>query len=389
MVGDKTAAQTDQGGFGLYLHTPFCSSKCPYCDFFSIVPTAREEIDAYPRLLVQELRQSAKEWEGPLTSIFFGGGTPSLLPVPGIKEILDTARATFGFADPIEISLEANPGTVSPSYLTALRHAGVNRLSLGIQALADADLARLGRIHSRQESLDAIAAARLAGFDNLSLDLIYSRPEQNLDQLRDEIAELVQLQPQHLSCYGLTVEEGTPFAQREESGTLTLPAEDAAAAAYLCVDAELTKAGFRHYEISNFARPGYECRHNLGYWRRQPYLGLGAGAHSLRGNGWGERLSVPADLHRYRQRLAADGATTESIELCDQQLAMAETLYLSLRTAEGVKDAAFFQRFGRSIAEVFPAAIARCGERLHHEDGRWSFDREGWLLYDHLIANFL
>jgi oxygen-independent coproporphyrinogen-3 oxidase len=389
MVCDMTVDHTGQSGFSLYLHTPFCCSKCPYCDFFSIVPKDKQEVDAYPDLLLQELQQAAREWQGPLTSIFFGGGTPSLLLVKGIKAILDAARATFGFAAEIEISLEANPGTVTPRYLAALRRAGVNRLSLGVQALADEDLARLGRVHSRQDSLDAIAAARTAGFANLSLDLIYSRPEQNLDQLRGELAQLLELQPQHLSCYGLTVEEGTPFAQREEAGTLTLPGEEAAAAAYLCVHEELSKAGFRHYEISNFARPGYECRHNLGYWRRQPYLGLGAGAHSLRGKGWGERLSVPADLALYRQRLAAGVATAESIEVCNQQLAMAETLYLGLRTAAGVSDIHFSQQFGRSIAEVFPAAITRCGERLHHDNGRWFFDLDGWLLYDHLIANFL
>ena len=389
MVCNNTAAHSEPGDFALYLHTPFCCNKCPYCDFFSLVPQNQEEIVAYPALLMQELQQAAREWQGPLTSIFFGGGTPSLLPVQGIQTILDSARATFGFAAEIEISLEANPGTVTPDYLAALRRAGVNRLSLGVQALTDADLVRLGRVHSRQDSLDAIAAARRAGFDNLSLDLIYSRPEQDLDKLRGEIDQLVQLQPQHLSCYGLTIEEGTPFAQMEEAGTLALPGEDAAAAAYLCVHEELTRAGFSHYEISNFARPGYECRHNLGYWRRRPYLGLGAGAHTLRGIGWGERLAVPPDLDLYRQRLAAGVTTAVSIEVCDQQLAMAETLYLGLRTAEGVSDVLFSEKFARRIAAVFPAAIARCGERLHHEEGRWHFDLDGWLLYDHLISNFL
>ncbi|MBE0504377.1 MAG: radical SAM family heme chaperone HemW [Desulfuromonadales bacterium] len=389
MVCDNTAAQSQQSGFGLYLHTPFCRSKCPYCDFFSIVPQGKQEVENYPALLRQELRQSAKAWDGPLTSIFFGGGTPSLLPIQGIEVILDSARASFGFADEIEISLEANPGTVSPRYLDQLRRAGVNRLSLGIQSLTDEGLGKLGRVHSRQDSLAAITAARNAGFDNLSLDLIYSRPDQDLDTLRGELAQLLELQPRHLSCYGLTIEEGTPFAQMEASGMLTLPDEEDAAAAYRCVHEELTKAGFAHYEISNFARPGYECRHNLGYWRRQPYLGVGAGAHSLSCNGWGERLSVPADLELYRQHLAAGEATAASLEICDQQLAMAETLYLGLRTAEGVSDAAFSRRFGRSVAEVFPTAIARCGERLKHEHGRWSFGLDGWLLYDHLIANFL
>jgi oxygen-independent coproporphyrinogen-3 oxidase len=389
MVCYNTAAQSRQSSFGLYLHTPFCRSKCPYCDFFSIVPQGTQEVESYPALLSQELRQSVKSWDGPLTSVFFGGGTPSLLPIQGIQEILECARTSFGFADGIEITLEANPGTVSPRYLDQLRRAGVNRLSLGIQSLADEDLAKLGRIHSRQESLDAITAAKNAGFDNLSLDLIYSRPEQHLDTLRAEIAQLLELQPQHLSCYGLTIEEATPFAQLEASGILSLPDEEDSAAAYRCVHEELTRANLTHYEISNFARPGYECRHNLGYWRRQPYLGLGAGAHSLSHHGWGERLSVPADLELYRQHLANGEATTVSLEVCDQQLAMAETLYLGLRTAEGVSDAHFSRRFGRSIAEVFPTAITRCGERLKHERGRWSLDLDGWLLYDHLIANFL
>ena len=389
MVCDITTTQAEPSSLGLYLHTPFCRSKCPYCDFFSIVTASPEMIADYPALLIQELQVAKSEWSGPLTSIFFGGGTPSLLPVQGIKELLDHARATFGFAAGVEISLEANPGTITPDYLAALRCAGVNRLSLGIQALSDAELARLGRIHSHQESLAAIASARSAGFDNLSLDLIYSRPQQDLEQLRKEIEQLVQLQPQHLSCYGLTVEAGTPFAQWQEEGALTLPTEDASAAAYRCVHKELSKAGFSHYEISNFARPGFECRHNLGYWRRRPYLGLGAGAHSLHPRGWGERLGVPPDLDLYRQHLAAGITTTESIEVCDQQLAMAETLYLGLRTSEGVSDASFSRQFDRSIAAVFPIAIARCGERLHHHDGRWFFDQDGWLLYDHLISNFL
>lgn len=388
MVCDTTASAA-QSGFGLYLHIPFCRNKCPYCDFYSEVPEHRQELTDYPALLEQEMLRAATEWNGPLTSIFFGGGTPSLLPIKGIKKILAAARATFGFAEPIEISLEANPGTVTPRYLDDLRHAGINRLSLGIQAFSDRELKRLGRIHSHQESLAAITAARSSGFDNLSLDLIYARPEQDIDQLRSEIAQLLELQPQHLSCYGLTIEEGTPFARRLEEGSLVTPDEETSAAAYLCVDEELTKAGFRHYEISNFARPGYECLHNLGYWRRRPYLGLGAGAHSLRGQNWGKRLAVPPDLDRYRRNLAAGIATAEEIEVCGRQLAMAETLYLGLRTAEGVSDALFTQKFGSTIAEVFPAAIARCGERLHHDHVHWHLDLQGWLLYDHLIADFL
>lgn len=388
MVREPLYGESEENSFSLYLHTPFCRKKCPYCDFFSVEATP-DKIDDYPNLLLQELDQAADDWRGPLTSIFFGGGTPSLLPAASIATIIERARSIFGVGKSIEISLEANPGTVNPGYLSDLRHAGINRLSLGIQALSDAELNRLGRIHTHQESLEAVSAARHAGFTNLSLDFIYSRPEQDLAQLRAEITELVSLGAQHLSCYGLTVEEGTPFAQLQEKGTLTLPDEEAAANAYRVVHEELSRAGFRHYEISNFAKPGFECEHNLGYWQRRPYLGLGPGAHSLQGGGFGERLSVPPDLDLYRQRLAAGQTTAESIERCDQRLAMAETLYLGLRTAAGVSDADFFRRFSTTIAELFPAAIASCGKPLHHDNGRWALDLDGWLLYDHLIAHFL
>lgn len=375
--------------FGLYCHIPFCLRKCAYCDFFSLPAPSAGQLAAYPGQLLQQLELSGNAWPGPLTTIFFGGGTPSLLPAAAIARILTAAEQRFGFAPDIEISLEANPGTVTGSQLQGLRAAGVNRLSLGAQATDDAALAGLGRLHRHAETVAAVAAARAAGFSNLSLDLIYARPGENRATLHRDLDRILALEPQHLSCYALTVEEGTPLATAHASGAVALPDEDAEAEQYRALHDRLTRAGFLHYEISNFARPGYACRHNLGYWQRQPYLGLGPGAHSFLDQGWGERRCVPPDVEYFAARLAAGGDPDESLEVFDRTGAMVETLYLGLRTADGVSETAFQQRFAVGVAEAFPAAVARCGERLHLQDGYWRFDLDGWLLYDHLISHFL
>jgi len=373
--------------FGLYLHIPFCRSKCSYCDFYSLVDADGALLQAYPALLRHQLQLAAADWQGPLASVFFGGGTPSLLPAREIAEILATAEHCFGFSPQIEISLEANPGTVTLEELVELHSAGINRLSLGAQATDDESLAALGRSHTHVETLAAVAAARSAGFANLGLDLIYGRPGPS--RLEDDLDRLLALEPQHLSCYALTVEAGTPLAREEAAGRFVAAPEERVAEEYHRLHERLTTAGYEHYEISNFARPGYACRHNRAYWERHAYLGLGAGAHSFRAAGWGERLAVPADLEGYRRRLASGADPAVSLEVFDRSGAMSETLYLGLRTAAGVSEAAFAERFGVGVAAAFPAAMARCGERLRLVDGCWRFDLDGWLLYDHLIAHFL
>lgn len=374
--------------FSLYLHIPFCRRKCPYCDFFSVSGFAEGELAAYPGLLLRQLAL-ATGWDGPISSIFFGGGTPSLLPAAAVARVLSAAEARFGFAPQIEISLEGNPGTLTPAYLAALRRAGVNRLSLGVQAALDTDLQRLGRIHTHAESVAAVAAARAAGFDNLSLDLIYGRPGQGAEALAEEVAAFLALDPEHLSCYALTVEESTPFAAQQSAGELVLPEEELVAGHFLALHQQLNAAGYRHYEISNYARPGRECVHNLGYWQRRSSLGLGAGAHSFRAEGWGERRSTAGDLDRYRRELADGRDPATVLERFDRAGAMAEILYLGLRTADGVDDADFRRQFGVGVAEAFPAGVARCADHLQLIDGAWRFDVAGWLLYDYWIENFL
>jgi oxygen-independent coproporphyrinogen-3 oxidase len=374
----------------LYLHIPFCRRKCPYCDFFSLAGHA-SQLAHYPDLLIRHLRLAAGLGRGeePPASVFFGGGTPSLLPAEAVAHILAAAGAEYGLAVAAEVTLEANPGTVSPATLAGYRQAGVNRLSLGVQSLDDAGLHTLGRVHSAAEAGQAAVWARQAGFANLSLDLMFALPGQTVADLHAEIDRLLALSPEHLSCYGLSVEEQTPFYHLHRRGDLELPDEERYAELFLTLHERLTEAGYEHYEISNYARPGRECRHNLGYWQRQPYLGVGAGAHSFADQGWGARLAVPADLERYARLLASGKDPAEVLETFDRRGAMAETLYLGLRTAAGVDDDRFRQRFGLGVAEAFPAAIEKAGRHLRLRAGRWAFDLDGWLLYDHLITPFL
>ena len=374
---------------GLYLHIPFCQRKCPYCDFFSVAGKS-PHLAAYPALLQKQLELAAGHgWQGPFATVYFGGGTPSLLSPAAIGTLLDGVSRRFGLTADAEITLEANPGTVTASSLCGYRAAGVNRLSLGLQSLDPGQLQTLGRLHGREEGLQAVRRARRAGFANLSLDLIFALPGQTVGDLDREIDRYLDLAPEHLSCYGLTAEPDTPFHQWVQSGELCLPDGDAYAEAFLQVHARLTAAGYAHYEIANYARPGRECRHNLGYWQRRPYLGVGAGAHSFRAAGWGERWSVPANLDAYATALGGGCDPAERLERFDRQGAMSETLYLGLRTGSGVSDDRFREIFGCSVAEAWPAATAKLRPWLAREEGRWRLSTDGWLLFDRLIQEFL
>jgi len=375
----------------LYLHIPFCLHKCPYCDFFSTDRHTPADLEDYTGLLQRhlELTADSERWHGPLTSVFFGGGTPSLLTPTQIARILQTAESLFGFNANCEISLEANPGTVSLPSLTDYRAAGINRLSLGIQSLNATRLRQLGRIHSPKDALAAVRLARQAGFGNLSCDLMFAIPGQSLANLREELDRLLEHQPEHLSCYGLTVEEGTPYQAQQDRGTLLLPEDTAYAEHFMTLHQQLTAAGFEHYEISNYALPGRQCRHNLGYWRRQSSLGIGAGAHSFDACNWGARLAVAPDLDRYRHQLEQRLDPAVELERFDRHGAMAETLYLGLRTRKGVSEAAFSARFGEGVADAFGAALQQTSRHLQQRQGYWQFDLEGWLLFDHLILPFL
>ncbi len=374
----------------LYSHIPFCSRKCPYCDFFSQV-AGHGEIAEYCRLLYRHLELVRREYpqSGPLETIFFGGGTPSLLSAAQIAGLLATTERLFGFAADIEVTLEANPGTLAGADLAAYRSAGVNRLSLGVQALDDGHLQRLGRIHSAAQAVDSYRQARSAGFTNISLDLIFALPGQDLDDLRRQANALFDLRPEHLSLYGLTYEEGTPFGERYKRGELTDCDEDLYVEQYRLLHQLGEAAGYEHYEISNFARPGFRCRHNQVYWQQRGCLAVGCGAHGFSAQGWGQRFAIPSDLAVYREKITRGENPALLLEEHSRDEAMSEYVYLALRTRDGVGLAAFEKRFGADFQSEFADALGAIGEHLVYEDGAVRLKLSGWLIYDHLVSHFL
>lgn len=379
---------------GLYLHIPFCLSKCPYCDFYSCEPKTGD-INRYVDALCLDLKASRATCGGdagfsaPFTSVFFGGGTPSLLSASQVGKLLDVAASVYGFANDVEVTLEANPGTVNAASLRGYRSAGVNRLSLGIQSFDDTQLKWLGRQHDSSQALQAVETARSSGFDRLSIDLMFSLPNQTVDQLRQQCEFVEQLAPEHLSIYGLTIEEETPFAQQYQKKLWQMPDDEQYRESFLLIDDHLTQLGYCHYEISNYAKTGHECRHNIGYWQRQPYLGVGAGAHSFIDCGWGERWACENSIENYLRSIHEGVSPRTKIEGFDQPQAMFEIVYLLLRCREGIDEADFKRRFGQSFAAVYATAIGQCPPYLSLKDGRWSLSVEGWLLYNYLIENFL
>ena len=320
---------------GLYLHIPFCKSKCAYCDFYSL-PHSEEKMDAYTAALIRHLEEVAPRCAAHTAdTVYFGGGTPSYLGEKRLTKLLKTVKKRYHVAADAEITLEANPDSAGDwKTLRALRRAGFNRVSLGVQAADDGLLRRIGRVHTWDQVLSSVAAARMAGFDNLSLDLIYGLPGQTLAAWQDTLRAAVALETQHISCYGLKVEPGTPLWQQRESADI--PDDDAQADMYLWTVDYLEKQGYAQYEISNFARPGYESRHNLKYWTLGEYAGFGPGAHSDMG---GVRFAYERDLDGY---IAGELRLSEMEEIAplDRDL---EYIMLSLRTAQGI-DSGYFQR---------------------------------------------
>ena len=377
----------------LYLHIPFCLSKCPYCDFYSCTPQAGD-LDRYVDALCLDLKASrafcrTEEFSAPFRSVFFGGGTPSLLSAAQVARILDVTEGEYGIATDAEITLEANPGTVSSESLAGYHSAGVNRLSLGVQSFDDELLKWLGRRHNGAQALQAIDLARNAGFERLSIDLMFSLPQQTMKQLSQQIQLVEQLSPEHLSVYGLTIEEQTPFAQQFEAGLWQMPDDEQYREGFLSIDSALTSQGYGHYEISNYAKQGYECQHNLGYWQRQPYLGVGSGAHTFMDCGWGERWSCENSVVAYLDAVERGISPRNKIEGFDRAQAMFESVYLMLRCRNGVNERDFERQYGKSFAIIYEQSIERCAPYLTLNDGCWRLSNDGWLLYNYLIENFL
>ena len=343
---------------GLYVHVPFCPRKCPYCGFYSR-PPGPGDFARYTASVLAHLRLAARLPEIRdlrFASVFFGGGTPSLLPVQHLIAILQAARQALDIADDVECSLEANPGTVDAASFRALRQAGFNRLSLGVQSLHDTELQRLGRIHTAAEVRAAVAAARTAGFENLNLDLMYGLAGQSPADWQDCLEQALTLNPDHLSLYELTPEEETPLALALERGELRLPEEEEVLTMMAITQKLLAATPLTRYEISNFARPGRECRHNVNYWENGLYLGLGPGAVSFFG---GVRRAVRPGLTRYQQRALKGVSPWEEEERLDREAAFRESVVMGLRMIQGVSATALRARFGLDLRSFYGPTLDR------------------------------
>lgn len=426
-TGDE-APDTLLDTISLYLHIPFCHAKCHYCDFNSYAGMLGLR-ERYVAALIDEIRLAgshARLPDGQLRrcrTIFLGGGTPSLLTSEQVSSILSAARDSFAVDANAEITLEANPGTLEYGHLDELRAVGVNRLSMGAQSFDPALLRWMGRIHSPEEIETAFQSARVAGFSSINLDFIYALPGQSLDTWSATLDRALALAPQHLSLYSLIVEEGTPLFRWVEQGRVQPADEDIAADMYELAQTRLAGAGYHHYEISNWALPGHECRHNLTYWHNLPYIGLGAGAHSSYAH---QRFSEARPIHDYIARVQAashvpteaplqlrtprgrqlsiaepvvqwqpspkvPAAATVEMENISSTLEMAETAILGLRLVDGLDLPAFERRFHRDFEHVFGAQLSepRSYGLLETQGDRLRLTERGRLLGNEVFERLL
>ena len=371
---------------GLYVHIPFCKQKCVYCDFYSL-PRSEDRMDDYTQALCSHLEHLAPQASGyTIDTIYFGGGTPSYLGAARLTKLLETIRAHYTVAPGSEITFEANPDSACDAdALRSLRRCGFNRISLGMQSACDEELRRIGRVHTAAQLTAAVAAAREAGFDNLSLDLIYGLPGQTMARWQENLAAAVALQPEHLSCYGLKVEEGTPLFATADSADL--PDDEAQADLYLYTVDYLHQCGYEQYEISNFARPGRESRHNLKYWTLGEYLGFGPGAHSDFG---GVRFAWERDLEGYIRGVETGQPPQSEHQRIPPGERDEEWIMLGLRTARGLAPAEYEQRFSRSFSCFLPfLEQCRMSGYSVEETNRWCLTPKGFLLSNQIISGLL
>lgn len=370
----------------LYAHIPFCVRKCGYCDFLS--GTAEESTrEAYLLALAREIRRAGQDAEGcRAVSVFFGGGTPTVLTGGQLSRLLSEIKKSFRLAGDCEITLEANPGTLDPEKLRLCREAGFNRISIGCQSADNRELRRLGRIHTWEEFLEGIRQAREAGFSNINVDLMSGIPGQTLVSWETSLRKTAELGPEHISAYSLILEEGTPFYENREK--LDLPDEDTERRMYERTGEILEEYGCRQYEISNYAREGYRCRHNLGYWTGREYLGLGLGASSL----WRDtRFRNTDSMEEYLKdsgNLPKIRREEEKLSALDRQ---SEYMILGLRLTEGISLAGFRETFGTDVRKVWPGVLEKYeGYGLLEEAaGRLKFTGEGISLSNVVLAEFL
>ena len=368
----------------LYIHIPFCKKKCKYCDFLS-GPSTADERESYVKSLCQDIRSYAHLAKAcRVISIFVGGGTPSTLTAFQMQQIFSAVRDTFVVEENAEITVEMNPGTVDREKLSGYKICGINRLSIGLQSTKNRELQILGRIHTYEEFLQSYQWAREAGFQNINIDLMFAIPGQTGEAWRAHLRQVAELKPEHISAYSLIIEEGTPFAECE----LDLPDEDTEYQMYEDTAGILAEYGYQQYEISNYAKDGYACRHNIGYWKRTEYLGLGLGASSLYGE---NRFSNTRDMQEY---LGFSGNTERirkdvlKLSLKDQ---IEEFMYLGLRMTEGISEIDFEQNFGQKLENIYGSVLQKYKETgfLEKTGANWRFTRKGIHVSNHILAEFL
>ncbi len=375
------------GGMELYLHIPFCVKKCAYCDFLSF-PSGQEIQRQYAKRLMEDIDCMGKEYgDIPVDTIFIGGGTPSVPESRLIVDLMEHVNRAFQISDGAEISMEANPGTVTREKLKEYRRAGINRISFGLQSANDRELKLLGRIHTWAEFLESFALARECGFTNLNIDLMSALPGQTCKSWKDTLKRVTDLEPEHISAYSLIIEEGTPFGEKygSEEGRKLLPDEDSEREMYHETKRFLRECGYERYEISNYAKPGRECRHNIGYWTGVPYLGLGLGASSYMN---GSRFAVSSDMQQYLEEKPGTFTDVEKLMKKDME---EEFFYVGLRMTAGVSLSEFERRFGMSAEEVYPGLMETFVEEKAAEfrGDRFVLTDYGLDVSNYIMAQFL
>lgn len=367
----------------LYVHIPFCVRKCQYCDFLS-GPSDEETKDRYIEALLKEIRAAEHTEDYEIVSVFIGGGTPSALKAEAIASIMRTLQEQFFFCEDAEVTIEANPGTVDLEKLTIYRNVGINRLSFGLQSTDAEELKLLGRIHSYEEFLKSYEWAREAGFSNINIDLMFAIPGQTGEAWRQHLYQVAELNPEHISAYSLIIEEGTPFAEQN----LDLPDEDTEYQMYEDTAEILERYGYRQYEISNYAKQGYMCRHNAGYWQRREYLGFGLGASSLYR---GMRFSNTRRMQEYLKESRNPDQIRKDVTVLSRNERIEEFMFLGLRMTEGISEKKFEENFDARLMDVYGDILQKYEETgfMEHIETKWRLTRKGIHVSNHILADFL
>ena len=371
----------------IYVHIPFCVKKCDYCDFLS-GPAAKERQEAYVEALLREIEAQKPDEQEQVVSVFVGGGTPSAIQPQWIGQIIDKLKEKFTFSPEAEITMEANPGTLTKEKLSIYKEHGINRISLGLQSTINEELRILGRIHTFEEFQESYRMVREAGFENINVDLMSAIPKQTYDKWVHNLRTVAELNPEHISAYSLIIEEGTPFYDYFYENELDLPDEEEEYRMYEDTAEILREYGYEQYEISNYAKPGFACRHNIGYWKRTDYLGFGLGAASLY---HGIRYHNTEDMEEYLADSSEPLALRRDVQELSRQECQEEFMFLGLRMTKGISETEFEKTFGEGMPDKYQKILEKYEQSgfLEKNQEWWCFSRKGIHVSNQILAEFL